>query len=244
MLILKDVDSYKVAQVINQSWTEAEDLVISSAGGRNIQHIQKASSSRTGGRWLSKLGFKWKEVSKGVYRDSHEREDMIAYWMVVFLPTMRLLSTRLMVWDHELEPQPTIQVLNGEEQAVIIVTHDECTFNANDGRRFIWTHEEHNPIRKKGIGQGLHVSELLTPVGRLGGGSACEILKCGGNVWWDGANLLNQITTKGIPTFEAEFPGCQALFMFDNAKNHSKYAVDALRVCKMNLKMVERMQSQ
>ena len=47
--------------------------------------------------------------------------------------------------------------------------------------------------------------------------------------------MLNQITTKAIPTFEAEFPGCQALFIFDNAKNHSKYAEDALSVCKMNL---------
>jgi len=180
-----------MVQVINQSWTEAEDLVISPVGGRNIQHIKKAISTCTSHQWLSKLGFQGIEVSKGVNRDGHEHEDVIAYQMEVFLLTMRSLSTRLIVWDHELEPQPTIQVLNGEELAVIIVTHDECTFNANDGQRFIWTQEKHNPIQKKGSGQELHMSELLTPVARLGGGSACEILKCGGDVWWDGAKLLN-----------------------------------------------------
>ena len=125
-------------------------------------------------------------------------------------------------------PQPTIEVLNEEVQAVIVVTHDECTFNANDGRRFIWTHEEHNPIRKQGIGQGLLVLELLTPVRQLGRGSTCEILKCGGDVWWDWTKLLYQIKTKAIPVFEAEFPGCQALFMLDNATSHCRYANDAL----------------
>jgi len=46
---------------------------------------------------------------------------------------------------------------------------------------------------------------------------------------------LDQIKTNAIVIFEAEFPGCQALFMFDNAKNHIKYADDAFRVFKMNL---------
>jgi len=67
--------------------------------------------------------------------------------------------------------------------AVIVITRDECTFNVYDGGRFIWTDEEHNPIQKKGTGPGLHVSELLTTVGRLGRGSPCEILKCQVDVW-------------------------------------------------------------
>lgn len=140
-----------------------------------------------------------------------------------------------MVWDENLDPQPSIQVLMGEEQPVIMVTHDKCTFNANDGSQFIESHDNHNPIRKKGLGQGLHVSKLLTMVGRLGGGSVCEILKCRGDIWWDGVKPLAQIKTKAILTFEAEYPGCQALFMFDNAKDHVTFAEDLLRVSKMNL---------
>lgn len=34
--------------------------------------------------------------------------------------------------------------------------------------------------------------------------------------------------------FEAAYPGTQALFLFDNAISHSAYAIDALRVSKMN----------
>jgi len=46
---------------------------------------------------------------------------------------------------------------------------------------------------------------------------------------------LEQIKTKAIPLFEAEFPGCRALFLFDNAKTHIKYADNTLLVSKMNL---------
>src|SRR5439155_19491211 len=35
--------------------------------------------------------------------------------------------------------------------------------------------------------------------------------------------------------FEAVFPGYQALFLFDNARNHASYANDALLVRNMNL---------
>lgn len=230
-----DIDAYRMAQVIKQSWAEAEDLVIGSSSRSSIQQIEKAITGRTASRWLLKLGFKWKEVKKGVYNDGHERDDVVGYRKEVFLPFLKSVESRLMEWDENLIPIPTQLVLDGDIEALIIVTHDKYTFNANDGKRFVWTHEEHNPIRKKGRGQGLHVSELLTPIGRLGGGKACEILKCGGDVWWDGAKLLEQVLTKAIPAFEEGFPGCQVLFMFDNAKSHIKYVEDALRVSKMNL---------
>ena len=37
-----------------------------------------------------------------------------------------------------------------------------------------------------------------------------------------------------IPIINAAFPGCQAVFAFDNASNHCSYAADALRVENMN----------
>jgi len=140
-----------------------------------------------------------------------------------------------MKWDQDLYPISNQQLLSGELAPVVMVPHDECTFNVNDGRHFIWTYEDHQPLRKKGRGQGLHVSDLLTPIGRLEDGAACEIWKCRGDIWWDGEKLLEHIKTKAIPLFQAEFPGCRALVLFDNAKTPSKYADDALRVSKMNL---------
>ena len=38
-----------------------------------------------------------------------------------------------------------------------------------------------------------------------------------------------------IPIFNAAFPGCQAVFAFDNASNQCSYAADALQVENMNL---------
>jgi len=59
---------------------------------------------------------------------------------------MRSLTSHLIVQDEDLEPQPILPVLNGEEQAAIVATHDKCIFNANDGQKFIWTHEDNNSI--------------------------------------------------------------------------------------------------
>ena len=81
----------------------------------------------------------------------------------------------------------------------------------------------------------MHVSDFLTPIGRFRNGDACVIMKCGGNTWWTGDRLLEQVINKAIPAFEAPFPGCKGLFAFDNSRNHCKFANDALRGSEMNL---------
>jgi len=118
---------------------------------------------------------------------------------------------------------------------IVFITHDERTFNSNDGRKKIWIHKDHAPIRKKGRGQGLHVSDFLTPVGHLNSGKVCEVLKCGGEIWWTGELLLQQLQVNALPALESAFPRCQGLWTFDNAKIHQKYAPDALLVGNMNL---------
>lgn len=56
----------------------------------------------------------------------------------------------------------------------------------------MWIHEDNSLLRKTGHRQGLlsQVSDFLTPVRRLGDGSVCEILKCGGDTWYIGELLL------------------------------------------------------
>ncbi|RPA97965.1 hypothetical protein L873DRAFT_1836176 [Choiromyces venosus 120613-1] len=197
------------------------------------RRIKKALSSRSARAWLSKLGWNWKEVRKGIYKDGHEREDVKEYRTHVFLPRLQALQSRMMQWDESLTIIP--KEYEPGVRPIVFVTHDESTFNSNEGRRRIWIHEDQAPLRKKGRGQGLHVSDFLTPVGRLGNGDVCEILKCGGDTWWTGELMLKQLTEKAIPAFETSFPGCQGLFAFDNAKNHQKYASDALRSGNLNL---------
>ena len=46
--------------------------------------------------------------------------------------------------------------------------------------------------------------------------------------------MVNHTAKLAIPIFNATFPGCQAVFAFDNAFNRCFYAADALRVENMN----------
>jgi hypothetical protein len=104
----------------------------------------------------------------------------------------------------------------------------------------------------KGKGKGIMVSEFLLPWSRLNLLSfpkeqqgeliatgvpleVVEYFKYGQEEGhWDGSMLLSQLKTKAIPIAEALYPGCQFLFLFDNATSHSVYAHDALIAKNMN----------
>jgi hypothetical protein len=132
----------------------------------------------------------------------------------------------------------------------MLVVHDECIFYSNDGKHGIWVKNGEMPLRKKGNGRSIMVSEFLTEVnGRL-----ClqqsEIekyphvpeearcyLKPGMNQegYWTAQHLLDQIEYKAIPIFEALYPECIAVFAFDNSSNHAAFSKDALVAKRMNL---------
>ena len=53
-----------------------------------------------------------------------------------------------------------------EEKERILVTHDECIFYSNDGKRGVWAKNGELPLRKKGNGRSIMVSEFLTEIDR------------------------------------------------------------------------------
>ena len=53
--------------------------------------------------------------------------------------------------------------------------------------------------------------------------------------WWSSMHMVWQLQNLAIPLFEACWPNHQAVFLFDNATNHTAFAHDALRVSSMNL---------
>ena len=57
-----------------------------------------------------------------------------------------------------------------------------------------------------------------------------EIIKpgSGGDGFWTNADLVRQTKLKAIPIFKALYPGCDALFVFDNSANHHAFAPDAI----------------
>lgn len=64
---------------------------------------------------------------------------------------------------------------------------------------------------------------------------AMQTLEYGKGNYWTGDNMVEQAMKIAVPIFRYAFPGCQALFAFDNATNHTSYAENALRVDRMNL---------
>src|SRR6266536_1971587 len=61
-----------------------------------------------------------------------------------------------------------LPVLGSDDKEIILVTHDECIFYSNDGKRGVWAKSGELPLRKKGNGRSIMVSEFLTEAyGRL-----------------------------------------------------------------------------
>ena len=115
---------------------------------------------------LKKKGFFYKDVKKGVYVNGHEMEDVKKYRNEVFMSTWKNASRRFLLFkeDGSWETPPDLQL---GEKPLVLVTHDESTFNANDGKRRLWMEENEQPLRLKGKGKGIMVSAFPTPGGIL-----------------------------------------------------------------------------
>ncbi|KAI5990947.1 hypothetical protein EDD15DRAFT_2169699 [Pisolithus albus] len=100
-----------------------------------------------------------------------------------------------------------------------------------------WILDGEQPLRKKGVGRGLHQSDVIcSTVGWLQ--DASHTLEYGKNYegYWTGELFIKQLQEKIIPAFErAHGPGYQMLLMVDNSQGHSAYAKDALLTSRMNM---------
>ena len=204
------------------------------------------------------MGFVYKDVKKDVYFDGHEREDVVKYRNEVFLKIWQQASRRFVIFkeDGSWEKPPG---LRSDEKPLVLVTHDESTFNTNDGKRRLWSKGGEQPLRPKGKGKGIMVSGFLTPGGILrvpdhvsdtelltdpmwlrdDNGKpvrkAIEYLEYGKDNYWTGEKMVEHTMRAAIPIFKHAFPNCEGLFAFDNASNHSAFAANALVAAKMNL---------
>lgn len=215
---------------------------------------------RTARNWLARMGLKHRRIGKGVYVDGHEREDVVKYRQKEFIPRWLEYRSKFLAFDPETSTWSRPQSTHSEEgRPLVLVTHDESTFNSNDGFRSNWMRDGEQPLRPKGVGKGIMVSAFCTAGGflrvpdhvtdaelaaknnwpRYGNGSlvreAIHYLEYGKDNYWDGDKMIDHVLRVAVPIFEVAFPGCQALFAFDNASNHCSFATDALVANKMNL---------
>ena len=207
----------------------------------------KTISIKTARIWLKKLGLKPQSRKKGVYFDGHEREDVLKY-REIFLKEMEELECLMptFVGDNIIQINPEIS----DKPLHILVTHDECLFYSNDDWPIVWAPIGEPPLRKKGQGKSIMVSEfLLETIGRLKlipeqvlanpniPIEARKYLKPGKNAdgWWTSDHLIDQVINYTILIFEIIHPGAIAVMAFDNSTNHGAMPADGLNAAAMNV---------
>lgn len=202
-------------------------------------------SIRTAERWLKAMGWEHSTLRKGCYMDGHEREDVVAY-RLQFLRQMEDYERRMVRINEDNDNAldfPRENLLPGEK-AIVFYTHDESIFYSNEDVSMAWHPKGEMPLRKKGQGQSLMVSDFVSEVdGPLcfkdgdGVERAREIFLPGINHegYWTGDDVAKQFR-RAIRIHRKRFGGLfVGLWAFDNATNHSAYSKDALIASKMNV---------
>ncbi|KIJ39315.1 hypothetical protein M422DRAFT_257928 [Sphaerobolus stellatus SS14] len=182
-------------------------------------------------------GFKYTAHKKALYYDGHECPDVTLYRQETFIPSMKAYDRRLVKYvvgqvENE-EPLTCFKV----ETKLVLCAHDEMTAQANDGQKMSWIWKGEQPLKKKGLGHGLHQSDFIcSTVGWLK--DASQTLEYGKNYegYWNGELFVKQLKERFFSAFEAAHgPGYQALVLIDNSQGHSAYAEDALLTSRMNM---------
>ena len=101
--------------------------------------LKSKLSERTAWRWLLKLGWRRKELKKGVYMDSHERSDVVEYCNKVFLTLMAKYERLMAHWIPEGDKLVRVDpVLEPGEKRIIALFQDESCFHVNDNNNTAW----------------------------------------------------------------------------------------------------------
>ncbi|KAJ3858271.1 hypothetical protein EV359DRAFT_3016, partial [Lentinula novae-zelandiae] len=140
-------------------------------------------------------GFKYTEHKKALYYDGHEHADVVQYQQDEFIPKFLKYFPRLVeyvVGDVNTLKEKVLPP--GVERWLVLVAHDEMTAQANDGMKWSWVFEGEHAIRKKGVGRGIHQSNVIcSTYGWLK--DASQTLEYGKNYdgYWNGELFIKQV---------------------------------------------------
>src|SRR5882724_4536300 len=128
--------------------------------------IESKISESTAVCWLKKLGFKLQKVSKGIYVDGHEHEDVIQachdfieymYTEVFPQATSKLSKIHINLCSHRYSHTydgndmdiVTLPQLKPGKKIHYCIFHDETCMHANDQCSCVWQHEGEQPLHDK-----------------------------------------------------------------------------------------------
>ena len=100
-----------------------------------------------------------------MYLDGHEREHVVTY-QKAFLDCWAEYEKWMLTYDKDglVNASPAGFEVPGSHFWLVLVTHDESTFYANDKCKTRWTHTSETPTPEhKGEGASLMVLDFLVP---------------------------------------------------------------------------------
>jgi hypothetical protein len=136
---------------------------------------------------------------------------------------------------HETK-QPT---LTGDQKKIVMVTHDEATFYANESKEKGWFLSGEIQLKAKGPGRSVMVSEFQCPCHgtmRHNGMISRKLFKAGAGRegYWSHQEVVRQLKEEAIPIFRALHADCIVVFLFDQSSNHEACSSDALVASRMS----------
>ena len=104
---------------------------------------------------------------KDVFFYGHEREDVVEYKKTI-LSEMKSLLPHFVEFSDDGSILPKVYsndcaVGRSDQRPIIMITHDESIFSANNSRRKIWTLDRHGILRPKGKRKIIMVLNFFLP---------------------------------------------------------------------------------
>ena len=95
-----------------------------------------------------------------MYIDGHERDDVVEY-RKIYLRQLKVLSL-----THAPPPLCTDEIpaepfIGPQRRNLVLIFHDESTYHSNEDQGWMWAEKGNQPIRPKGLGKGLMVSDFV-----------------------------------------------------------------------------------
>ena len=218
-------------------------------------NIPSNVSARTACRWLHKLGFRPSSTTKGVYIDWHERNDVVKY-RDLYLKRMSVLHTTHAPPPFCEDEMSAVPLVGPQRRNLVLIFHDESTYHSNEDQGRMWAEKGHQPIRPKGLGRGIMVSDFVDEYNGLLSltdeefeqglleypnlkQKARTLLKYGadGEGYWNSDKFIAQVED-AIKIVKVKYPSqfYDVFWFFDHSSGHTAYADDALNASKMNVK--------
>ena len=214
-------------------------------------------SVKTARKWLHELGFDILQLSKGVFIDGHEHSDVVES-RVKFLRTMTEYG---FLHPDNGPTEEAAQALPADvphmlREKHIVWFHDESAYNTTEDTPMLWGEKGKLPIKPKGRGSSIMVSEFIEEKdGYLALSdeqyefeegntsedvekSALSILEIG-EQWegyWNSDRFMEQVA-KAVKIAEVKYPPSQGyhhVWCLDHSCGHTAFADDALIASKMN----------